>query len=81
MKELVSFIVESLVDYPEEVQVVEVRGRTSTVVELAVAASDMGRIIGKGGRVINSIRTLADVLAVKQGKRVSLELLEANELR
>lgn len=81
MKELVSFIVESLVDYPEEVQVVEVRGRTSTVVELAVAASDMGRIIGKGGRVINSIRTLTDVLAVKQGKRVSLELLEANELR
>lgn len=81
MKELVSFIVKSLVDYPEEVQVVEVRGRTSTVIELAVAASDMGRIIGKGGRVINSIRTLTDVLAVKQGKRVSLELLEANELR
>jgi predicted RNA-binding protein YlqC (UPF0109 family) len=81
MKELVSFIVESLVEYPEEVQVVEVRGRGSTVIELAVADSDMGRIIGKGGRVINSIRTLADVLAVKQGKRVSLELLEAGELR
>jgi len=81
MKELVSFIVESLVDYPEEVQVVEVRGNTSTVIELAVADSDMGRIIGKGGRVINSIRMLTDVLAVKQGKRVSLELLEASELR
>jgi predicted RNA-binding protein YlqC (UPF0109 family) len=81
MKELVSFIVESLVEYPEEVQVVEVQGRNSTVIELAVADSDMGRIIGKGGRVINSIRTLADVLAVKQGKRVSLELLEAGELR
>lgn len=81
MKELVSFIVESLVEYPEEVQVVEVRGRGSTVIELAVAESDMGRIIGKGGRVINSIRALADVLAVKQGKRVSLELLEAGELR
>lgn len=81
MKELVSFIVESLVDYPEEVQVVEVRGKTSTVIELAVADSDMGRIIGKGGRVINSIRMLTEVLAVKQGKRVSLELLEASELR
>jgi predicted RNA-binding protein YlqC (UPF0109 family) len=81
MKELVSFIVESLVEYPEEVQVVEVRERTSTVIELAVADSDMGRIIGKGGRVINSIRMLTDVLAAKQGKRVSLELLEASELR
>jgi predicted RNA-binding protein YlqC (UPF0109 family) len=81
MKELVSFIVESLVEYPEEVQVVEVRGKTSTVIELAVAESDMGRIIGKGGRVINSIRALADVLATKQGKRVSLDLLEAGELR
>jgi predicted RNA-binding protein YlqC (UPF0109 family) len=81
MKELVSFIVESLVEYPEEVQVVEVQGRNSTVIELAVADSDMGRIIGKGGRVINSIRALVNVLAVKQGKRVSLELLEAGELR
>jgi predicted RNA-binding protein YlqC (UPF0109 family) len=81
MKDLVSFIVESLVEYPEEVQVVEVQGRNSTVIELAVADSDMGRIIGKGGRVINSIRALVNVLAVKQGKRVSLELLEAGELR
>jgi predicted RNA-binding protein YlqC (UPF0109 family) len=81
MKELVSFIVQSLVDYPEEVQVVEVPGRTATVIELAVAAPDMGRIIGKGGRVINAIRSLTEVVAVKQGKRVSLELLEAGELR
>jgi len=81
MKDLVAFIVESLVDNPEEVQVTEVRGRGSTVVELAVAQADMGRVIGKSGRVIDSIRTLIQVRAAKDGKRVELELLEADELR
>lgn len=81
MKDLVAFIVESLVDSPEEVQVTEVRGRGSTVVELAVAQADMGRVIGKSGRVIDSIRTLLQVRAAKDGKRVELELLEADELR
>ena len=81
MKDLVAFIVESLVDNPEEVQVTEVRGRGSTVVELAVAQADMGRVIGKSGRVIDSIRTLLQVRAAKDGKLVELELLEADELR
>ncbi len=81
MKDLVAFIVESLVDNPEEVQVTEVRGRGSTVLELAVAQADMGRVIGKSGRVIDSIRTLLQVRAAKDGKRVELELLEADELR
>ncbi len=80
MKDLVAFMVESLVDHPEEVQVTEVRGRASTVVELAVARPDMGRVIGKGGRVIDSIRALMQVRAAKEGKRVELELLEADEL-
>ena len=80
MKDLVAFMVESLVDHPEEVQVTEVRGRGSTVVELAVARADMGRVIGKGGRVIDSIRALMQVRAAKEGKRVELELLEADEL-
>lgn len=81
MKDLVKFIVENLVDEPEEVQVVEVRDRASTVIELAVAAPDMGRVIGKSGRVIESIRTLVQVRAAKDGKRVELELLEAQDLR
>lgn len=81
MKDLVSFIVESLVDNPEEVQVSEVTSRASTIIELAVAAPDMGRVIGKGGRVIDSIRTLVNVRAAKEGRRVELELLEADELR
>lgn len=76
MKELVEFIVKSLVDQPDEVHAVEIQSRTSTIVELTVAQADMGRVIGKGGRIINSIRRLVQVAAVKQGKRVSLELIE-----
>lgn len=81
MKDLVAFMVESLVDQPEEVSVTEVRDRASTVVELSVAAPDMGRVIGKSGRVIDSIRALLQVRAAKEGRRVELELLEADELR
>lgn len=81
MKDLVTFLVESLVDQPEEVIVTEVRDRATTVIELSVAAPDMGRIIGKGGRVIDSIRNLVKVRAAKEGRRVELELLEADEMR
>ena len=76
MKELVEFIVKSLVEQPDEVHAVEVQSGTSTIVELTVAQSDMGRVIGKGGRIINSIRRLVQVTAARQGKRVSLELIE-----
>ena len=79
MKELVEFVVKGLVDHPDEVQVVEIPGHSSTILELTVAGDDMGRVIGKGGRIINSVRTLLQVLAAKQGKRVSLELVEVNE--
>jgi predicted RNA-binding protein YlqC (UPF0109 family) len=81
MKDLVTFLVRSLVDNPEEVTVAEVRDRATTIIELSVAAPDMGRIIGKGGRVIDSIRALVQVRAAKEGRRVELELLEADELR
>lgn len=76
MKELVEFIVKSLVDHPDEVQVVEVPGHSATVIELSVSRADMGRIIGKGGRVINAIRSLLDVQAARLGQRVSLEIIE-----
>ena len=76
MKELVEFIVKALVDRPDEVQVSEVQSGTTTILELSVARPDMGRVIGKGGRIINSIRRLLQVAATKQGKRVSLELIE-----
>lgn len=76
MKELVEFIVKSLVEQPDEVHAVEVQSGTSSIVELTVAKSDMGRVIGRGGRIINSIRRLVQVAAVRQGTRVSLELIE-----
>lgn len=73
--ELVEYIVKSLVDYPDDVKVTEVEGQSSIVLELSVAESDMGRVIGRGGRVVNSIRTILQVLAAKQGKRVTLEIV------
>ena len=76
MKELVSLIVKSLVDQPDEVHAIEIQDGSSTVVELSVAQADMGRVIGKGGRIINSIRRVVQVPAARQGKRVSLELIE-----
>jgi predicted RNA-binding protein YlqC (UPF0109 family) len=69
-----------LVDAPGDVRVVEVQGPGTTILELSVAADDMGRVIGKNGRIINSIRTLLQVPAAKQGTKVSLELLEAGDL-
>ncbi|MBE2221477.1 MAG: KH domain-containing protein [Anaerolineae bacterium] len=78
MKELVEFIVKSLVDNPDEVRVYATEDRSETTLELSVAADDMGRVIGKNGRVINSIRTLVQVSAAKEGKRVNLEVLEAD---
>ncbi len=78
MKELIEYIVKSLVDDPDAVHVSEYSDRSTTTLELSVAAPDMGRIIGKNGRVINSIRSLLQVLADKEGKQVSLEVLEVN---
>lgn len=78
MKELVEYIVKSLVDDPDAVQVTEYNDRSTTTLELSVAAADMGRVIGKNGRVINSIRDLLQVLAEKEGLQASLEVLEVN---
>jgi len=75
MKELVEYIAKSLVDHPDQVTVNEVEGRSGTVLELTVADSDMGRVIGKGGRVVNAIRTLVKVSAANTGTRYSLEIV------
>jgi predicted RNA-binding protein YlqC (UPF0109 family) len=79
MKDLVEYVVKSLVEAPDEVSVAEIDDSEETVLELTVAGPDMGRIIGKSGRVINAIRTLAQVAAAKQGKRVSVELIETGD--
>ncbi len=75
MKELVEFIAKSLVDDPSQVRVTEIEGETSLILELRVGPDDMGRVIGKGGRTANAVRTLVRVLAAKQGKRATLEIV------
>jgi predicted RNA-binding protein YlqC (UPF0109 family) len=75
MQELVEFIAKSLVDDPSQVYVSEIEGESSVILELRVGPEDMGRIIGKGGRTVNAMRTLVRVLAAKQGKRVTLEVV------
>jgi hypothetical protein len=75
MKELVEYIAKSLVDDPSQVKVTEIEGATSVILELSVAPEDMGRVIGRNGRVANAMRTLLRVIAAKQGKRVTLEIV------
>ena len=74
-KEFIEHVVRSLVNEPEAVIVREIEGATATIYELSVASADMGRVIGKGGRVANAIRTLLHVMAAKEGKRISLEIV------
>ncbi|OQY91747.1 MAG: hypothetical protein B6D41_08910 [Chloroflexi bacterium UTCFX4] len=78
MQELVEYITKSLVDDPEQIHVRVMENAHTVNVELQVAPSDMGRIIGKGGRVVNSLRTLVRIAAVRQGKRATLEILDSN---
>lgn len=78
IQELVEYITKSLVDDPNRVQVKVSDSGHAINVELQVAPEDMGRIIGKGGRVVNSLRTLVRIAAIRQGKRATLEILDAN---
>ena len=75
MKELIEYIAKALVDNPSQVEVTEIEGSTSVILELRVAQEDMGRVIGRSGRVANAMRTLLRVVAAKQGKRVTLEIV------
>ncbi|MBN1965404.1 MAG: KH domain-containing protein [Anaerolineae bacterium] len=75
MKELVEYIAKSLVDDPSEVSVDEVQDRNTTTLELHVAQEDMGRVIGRNGRVANAMRTLLRVVASREGTRINLEIM------
>ena len=75
-KELVEFLVKSLVDKPDEVNVNVVEGEKSTVIELRVAESDIGKVIGKQGSIAKAIRTILSASATKDGKRAVLEILD-----
>jgi uncharacterized protein len=75
MKELVKIIAKSLVDNPDMVQVNEVAGEQSIILELKVAPDDMGKVIGKQGRIAKAIRTVVKAAAIKENKRVVVEII------
>jgi predicted RNA-binding protein YlqC (UPF0109 family) len=75
MKELIEYMAKALVDDPDSVRVEEIEGTSSTIYELRVASEDMGRVIGKQGRVANAMRTLLRAAAARQGRRVTLEIV------
>jgi predicted RNA-binding protein YlqC (UPF0109 family) len=76
MKELLETIAKALVDYPNEVGVNEVEGERSLILELKVSKDDMGKVIGKQGRIAKAIRTVMKAAAVKDNKRVVVEIIQ-----
>ena len=76
MKDLLSYIVKNLVDNPDEVRIDEKVSEYETVFEVRVAEGDMGKVIGRQGRIVKEIRALMKACAQRQGKRVSVEILD-----
>jgi predicted RNA-binding protein YlqC (UPF0109 family) len=74
MKDLIEYVAKALVDSPEEVRVTEERDGDRIVLRLLVAEPDMGKVIGKQGRIAQAMRTLLKVAAVKRGERAVLEI-------
>jgi predicted RNA-binding protein YlqC (UPF0109 family) len=75
-KDLVEYIAKSLVDDPSGVEVNMIEGEKSTILELKVAEADIGKVIGKHGRIAKAVRTILSAAATKGGKRVVLEILD-----
>lgn len=76
MKPLIEMIAKALVDKPDEVEVIEVEGEQTTVIELKVAKDDLGKVIGKQGRTARAMRTLLSAAAAKVRKHCVLEIIE-----
>jgi len=76
MKDLIEFIAQALVDNPQEVEVTEVEGNQTSVLELKVAKEDLGKVIGKQGRTARAMRTILSAASAKVKKRTVLEIIE-----
>ncbi len=76
MKELIKYIAQALVDNPEVVEVTEVNGEQTSVIELRVAKEDLGKVIGKQGRTAKAMRTILSAASTKMHKRTVLEIIE-----
>ena len=81
MKELVEYIVKALVDKPEEVAITETQGESLSILEIKVSKEDMGKVIGREGRIANAIRTVAKAAAAKQKKKITVEILSKDEVK
>ena len=76
MKELVEYMAKALVDNPDQVNVKQIEGESSVILELQVAQEDMGKVIGKQGRIAKAIRTVVNAAAIKDNKRVMVEIIQ-----
>ena len=76
MKELLTYIVQNLVEKPDEVSVTEREANVETVFEVRVADGDMGKVIGRQGRIVKEIRILMKAVAQRKGKKVSVEIMD-----
>lgn len=75
MEELLQLLTKSIVDNPDSVEIRKAEAEKTIIYEIKVAEEDVGKVIGKHGRIINAIRTLVKAAAVKEGKKVTIELL------
>lgn len=76
LRDLIEFVSKALVDLPEAVSVTEIEGEQTTVVELKVDKSDLGKVIGKQGRTARALRTILNAASTKLNKRTILEIIE-----
>lgn len=75
VKELLKYIAQQLVDEPDSVEVAQVDGERSIILELRVSPSDMGKVIGKNGKIAQALRTLVKAAGMRDGKRVMVEII------
>lgn len=76
MKDLLLYIARSLVEHPDDVTVTEKQGADELMLELRVAPDDMGKVIGRQGRIVKEIRILMKAVAQRKGKKVSVEIMD-----
>jgi uncharacterized protein len=76
MKELIEYVVKTLVDHPDEIRIAEITGERTIVFELRCHPDDVGKVIGKSGKTVGAIRTLLSTVAARQNKRAMLEVVE-----
>ena len=76
MKELIEYVVKTLVDHPDDLRITEIEGERTNVFELRCHPEDVGKVIGKSGKTVGAIRTLLSTVAARQNRRSMLEVVE-----